>query len=246
MSSFHELKDKHLSEHKQAKEINLKEVLQILKRYMWIIALLTILTTSAGAFYSFQTYTPMYQSTARIIIGADSSLITTLKVIIQDTTVLDKVVKKLDLPYPPEALSSKISVESLENSQVVTITVLDSNSKQAAILANSVAETYKEEIPSIMDFNEVKLLSKAKEDPTPINQDQNKTTMIALIGGIVVGIGLAFLLDSLNDSVRKEDEVEELLGIPVLGSVSKMKKKNMQKKIKKQTRSEYRSETLGS
>jgi hypothetical protein len=46
--------------------------------------------------------------------------------------------------------------------------------------------------------------------------------------------------------VRKEDEVEELLGIPVLGSVSKMKNKNMQKKIKKQTRSEYRSETLGS
>jgi capsular polysaccharide biosynthesis protein len=188
----------------------------------------------------------MYQSTARIIIGADSTLITTLKVIIQDTTVLDKVVNKLDLPYSPETLSNNISVGSIENSQVVTITVFDSNPVQAAILANTVAETYKEEIPSIMDFNGVRLLSDAKVNPTPINQDLNRTIMISLIGGIVIGIGLAFLLDSLNDSVRKEDEVEELLGIPVLGSVSKMKKKNMQKKIKKKTSFEHRSETLGS
>jgi capsular polysaccharide biosynthesis protein len=246
MSSFHEFEDKHLNEHKQAKEINLKEVLQVLKRYMWIIVLLTILTTSAGTYYSMATYTPMYQSTSRIIIGADSTLISTLKVIIQETTVLDKVVKKLDLPYPAEALSSKISVGSIENTQVVTITVFDSNPKQAAILANSVAETYKEEIPTIMDFKEVTLLAEAKEEPIPINQDQDKTIMISFIGGIIVGIGLAFLLDSLNNSVRKEYEVEELLGIPVLGSVSKMKKKNMQKKKKKQTKFEYRSETLGS
>jgi capsular polysaccharide biosynthesis protein len=187
----------------------------------------------------------MYQSTSRIIIGADNTLITTLKVIIQDSTVLDKVVKKLDLPYPPETLSGKILVGSIDNSQVVTITVTDSNPEQAAIIANTIAETYKEEIPAIMNFKDITLLSEAKVYPIPINEDQNKTIIIALIGGIVIGIGLAFLLDSLNDSVRKEDEVEELLGIPVLGSVSKMKKKNMQKEKKKQTKYESRSETLG-
>ena len=246
MSSFHELEDKHLGERKQAKEINLKDIVEVLKRYVWVIVLITVIATSAGALYSKATYAPMYQSTARVIIGADSTLITTLKVIIQDTTVLDKVVNKLDLPYPPETLSSKISVGSIENSQVVTITVFDSNPEQAAILANTVAQTYKEEIPSIMDFENVRLLSDAKVNPMPINQDQNRTIILSLIAGLVIGIGFAFLLDSLNDSVRKEDEVEELLGIPVLGSVSKMKKKNMQKKIKKKTSFENRSETLGS
>lgn len=244
MSSFHELEDKHLSEHKKVKEINLKEIFQILKRYIWLIVLLTIITTSAGSYYSISTNTPMYQSTARIIIGADSNLITTLKVIIQDTTVLDKVVDRLDLPYPSEVLSGKITVGSIDSSQVVTITVTDPNPEQAATIANSVAETYKAEIPGIMGFNDVKLLSDAKVVPNPINENQNRTIIISIIGGIVIGIGLAFLLDSLNDSVRKEDEVEELLGVPVLGSVSKMKKKNMQKR--KQTNSEYRSETLGS
>lgn len=245
MSSFHEHDNKQLSDHKQAKEINLKEVFMVLKRYVWIIIMITILSTSAGAYYSNATYSPMYQSTARIILGADSALISTLKVIIQDPTVLEKVVKKLELPYPSESLSSKIQVGSISDSQVVTITVLDSDPKQAAVLANVVAETYKEEIPKILDFNGVKLLSEAKEIPVPINQDKNRMTIISFIGGIVIGIGLAFLLDSLNNSVRKEYEVEEILGLPVLGTVSKMKKNNMQKK-KRITRFENRSESLGS
>ena len=246
MSSFQKLEDRRLNGFKQTKEIDLKEVFLILKRYVWVILLITILSTSAGAFYSVSTYSPLYQSTARIIIGADSTNITTLKVIIQDSTVLEKVVQKLNLPYPAEYLSEKISVGSIENSQVVTIGVVDPDPSQAAIIANTVAETYKDEIPTIMDFKDVRLLSEAKEIPIPINEDQNRTVIIAFIAGIVIGIGLAFLLDSLNNSIRKEYEVEELLGIPVLGSVDKMKKKNMQKKKGKITSFEQRSETFGS
>ncbi len=246
MSSFQKLDDRRFNNLKQPKEIDLKEVFLILKRYVWIIVLITILSTSGGAFYSASTYSPLYQSTARIIIGADSTFITTLKVIIQDSTVLEKVIQKLELPYSSEYLSGKISVGSIDNSQVVTISVVDPDPGQAATIANTVAETYKEEIPKIMDFKDVRLLSEAKEIPIPINEDQNRTIMIAFVGGIVIGIGLAFLLDSLNNSIRKEHEVEELLGIPVLGSVDKMKKKNMQKKKGKITSFEQRSETLGS
>lgn len=246
MSSFQKLDDKRLNEFKQPKEIDLKEVFMIIKRYFWIILLITIISTSAGAFYSMSTYSPVYQSTARIIIGADNTFITTLKVIIQDSTVLEKVVQKLDLPYSAESLSGKISVESIENSQVVTISVVDSDPGQAATIANTVAETYKNEIPKIMDFKDVRLLSEAKEIPIPINEDQDRTIIIAFIGGIVIGIGLAFLLDSLNNSIRKEYEVEELLSIPVLGTVNKMKRKNMQKKKGKITSFEQRSETFGS
>ncbi|UPG64515.1 YveK family protein [Metabacillus endolithicus] len=229
MSSLQELDDKQVMEHKP-KEINIRELFLVLKRYMWIILLITAVSTSAGTYYSLSSYSPLFQSTARIIINADSSLMSTLKVIIQDTTVLDKVVKKLNLPYSPEVLSGKIMVANIGDSQVVTITITDADSKQAAILANSVAETYKEEIPSIMGFNDVKLLSQAKEVPFPINEDKNKPIIFGFVGGIVVSIGIAFLLDSLNNSVRKEHEIEELLGLPVLGTVPKMKKTNMKEK----------------
>ncbi|MFD2214001.1 YveK family protein [Metabacillus endolithicus] len=245
MSSLQELDDKQVMEHKP-KEINIRELFLVLKRYMWIILLITAVSTSAGTYYSLSSYSPLFQSTARIIINADSSLMSTLKVIIQDTTVLDKVVKKLNLPYSPEVLSGKIMVANIGDSQVVTITITDADSKQAAILANSVAETYKEEIPSIMGFNDVKLLSQAKEVPFPINEDKNKPIIFGFVGGIVVSIGIAFLLDSLNNSVRKEHEIEELLGLPVLGTVPKMKKTNMKEKKKHRLKFKYGGETIGS
>ncbi|MCM3412413.1 capsular biosynthesis protein [Metabacillus litoralis] len=245
MSGLQDLDDKQLLEQK-SKEINIRELLLVIKRYLWIILLVTVISTSAGTYYSISSYTPMYQSASRMILNADSGLMSTLKVIIQDTTVLEKVVEKLDLPYPPEVLSSKIMVASIGDSKVVTVTVTDSDPKQAAILANSIAETYKEEIPGIIGFNDVKLLSQAKEVPFPINEDKNKPIIYGFAGGIVVSIGLAFLLNTLNNSIRKEHEVEELLGLPVLGTVPKMKKANMQGKQKRSVRFDYGSETIGS
>lgn len=247
MSSFPDLEDKHKKEQKKIKEIDIREIFIVLKRYIWIIIMITFITTSLGTYYTISTFTPLYQSTNRIIFGpaADINLITTLKVIIKDTTVLDKVVSKLDLPYTSEILAGKIAVGTIDNSSVVTITITDKDPEQAALIANVVAETYKEEIPKIMGFNDVKPLSEAKVNHTPINQSQNRNIVISILGGIVIGVGLAFLLESLNNSVRKEDEVEELLGIPVLGSVSTMKKKNMQNK-RKNDKLMYRGETLGS
>ena len=56
---------------------------------------------------------------------------------------------------------------------------------------------------------------------------------------------LVFFLDSLDDSVKSEDDVEEFLGVPVLGKVSKMKKKNLKKKNRGKQELEIRGETIG-
>ena len=59
---------------------------------------------------------------------------------------------------------------------------------------------------------------------------ETRMVMIGFVLGLVAGIGLVFFLDSLDDSVKSEEDVEEFLGIPVLGKVSKMKKKELEKK----------------
>jgi capsular polysaccharide biosynthesis protein len=230
---------------RKAKDINLKELFLVIKRRLWLILVITAITTGLGAYYSYSTNTPLYQSSSRIIIGANSENRNTLQVIIKDTTVLDKVVNVLGLSQSPEALAGQITVASVDNSQVVSISVIDTDPNRAAQIANITAKVFKEEIPTIMDFKDVRILSDAKVNPWPINQSQNKLIAIALIAGLVIGIGLVFLLDSLDDSLRSDREVEEILGLPVLGRVSKMHKKNLKKKNVKQAELEVRSDTVG-
>lgn len=212
-----------------AKEINLKELYRVIKERLWIVLLITLLATCAGMIKSVFFTTPLYESSTRIIIDADSDYRNTLQVIIEDSVVLEKVIKKLDIETSPESLAGQINVASMNNSQVVSISVFDTNPVQASKIANTTAEVFKEEIPNIIGFDGVHFLSKAKVNPYPINEDQSRTITIAFVLGLIFGIGLALLLDSLDDSIKSEDDVEELLGLPVVGVVSKMTKRNSRK-----------------
>jgi len=136
-------------------------------------------------------------------------------------------------------------VGSIENSQVVSISVTDKDPERAAEIANTTARVFKEVIPTIMEFNGVRLLSDAKVNSWPINQKGDRWPLIGLIAGIVIGVGFIFLLDSLDDSLRTENEIEEILELPVLGRVPKQSKRNLNKRVNKEVRLEARGETSG-
>jgi capsular polysaccharide biosynthesis protein len=230
---------------KIAKEINLKEIFFVIKKRLWILIFITVLATLAGfAYGETKTTTLLYQSSTRLIIGADSELMKTLQVIIKDSTVLEKVVGKLKLNRSSEALANQINVESLDSSKVVSINVIDTDPKRAADIANTTAEVFKNEIPNILGFNDVRILSPAKVHTNPINEEGNKAVNISLLFGIFAGIGLVFLLDSMDDTVKSEKDVEEYLSLPVLGRISKMNKKNIQKQIHQQIDMNTRGETI--
>ncbi len=214
-----------------AKEINLKEILSVLKKRAWIGITITILAALFGYFYSsINQTTLLYSSSSNIIINADGGQRKTLEVIIKDKTVLEKVITKLGIERTPESLAQNIQVGSIDDTQVVKISVIDINPERAAAIANTTANVFIEEIPHIMGFDDVRVLSDAQVNPYPINEsNENKIIGAAIIGGIVIGIGLIFLIDSLDDSIHSEQDVEHLLEVPILGRVSTMSKKNINK-----------------
>lgn len=219
------------NDRRMAKEINLKEILGVLKKRAWIGITITILAALFGYFYSsINQTTLLYSSSTNIIINADGGQRKTLEVIIKDKTVLEKVITQLGIERTTESLAQSIQVGSIDETQVVKISVIDVNPELAAEIANTTASVFIQEIPSIMDFDDVRVLSDAQVNPMPINEsNENKILGAAIIGGIVIGIGLIFLVDSLDESIRSEQEVEELLEVPILGSVSIMSKKNINK-----------------
>ncbi len=216
---------------KMAKEINLKEIFSVIKKRAWVGIIITLLAGALGLYYSSNNKTTLlYSSSTNIIINAESSQRKTLEVIIKDKTVLEKVIEQLKLERTPDSLAQSIEVGSIDDTQVVKISVIDINPDRAAEIANKTANVFIQEIPHIMGFKDVRVLSDAQVNPLPINEsNQKKIILGALVGGIIVGIGIIFLIDSLDDSVRSEQEIEELLEVPVLGSVSIMTRKNINK-----------------
>ena len=247
--------------------ISLKELFQTLKKRLWLIGLITIIAAIISAVVSFFILTPIYQSQTQILVNQAKSdqqlytgtevqtniqLINTYNVIIKSPAILDKVKKELNLDRTVDELNDQITVSSAKDSQVVEITVQDQSPYIAAQIANKTAEVFQTEISKIMKIDNVSVLSKAevKENISPVKPQPLLNIAVAVVVGLMVGIGVAFLLEYLDNTIKTEQDIETILELPVIGAITNIKEvpkaTNAAARASLNTRAPQRGETYGS
>jgi capsular polysaccharide biosynthesis protein len=222
--------------------ISLRELFYTLRKRMWLIISITFVATLISGILSFYVMTPIYQSSTQLLVNQDKSdqpiynyneiqtnlqLINTYNVIIKSPAILDLVAKELDMDVTAEQLNSKITVGSEKDSQVLNITVQDPDPYMATDIANTTAQVFQKEIVKIMNVDNVSILAEAKtkENPAPIKPQPVLNMAIALVVGLMLGVGLSFLLEYLDNTIKNEMDVEKVLGLPVLGAINTIEEK---------------------
>jgi capsular polysaccharide biosynthesis protein len=243
--------------------ISLRELVQTLRKRLRLIVLITALATATSGIVSYFFLTPIYQASTQILVNQAKSeqqlynfneiqtnlqLINTYSVIIKSPTILEKVKKELHLRRSLDQLNEQIQVSSEKDSQVFSLTVDDPNPALAAKIANKTAQVFKEEIVKIMKIDNVTILSKAevKEDQTPVKPKPLLNMAIAFVVGLMTGVGLAFLLEYLDNTIKTEQDVEKFLELPVLGAVGVISSQGAKNEKTKMNIKKARGETIGS
>ncbi|NEW01039.1 capsular biosynthesis protein [Bacillus megaterium] len=220
--------------------ISLRELFQVLRKRLWLIVLITIIAATVSAVISFFVLTPVYQSKTQILINqakndeqlyysqtvqTNVQLINTYNDIIKSPAILDKVIKKLKLDSSAQSLSGQIQVTNAQDSQVAQIVVQDTSAKRAAKIANTTASIFKKEVPKIMNVDNVSVLSKATlgESASPVKPQPLMNIAIAVVVGLMVGVGLSLLLEYLDNTLKTEQDIENLLELPVMGVITTIK-----------------------
>lgn len=220
--------------------ISLREVFEVLRKRLWLIALITIIAATVSAVISFFVLTPVYQSKTQILINqakndqqlynnqaiqTNVQLINTYNDIIKSPAILDKVIKELKLENSAQSLSNQIQVSNAQNSQVAQIIVQDTSAKRATDIANTTASVFQKEVPKIMNVDNVSVLSKATsgQSATPVKPQPLLNIAIAIVVGLIVGVGLSFLLEYLDNTLKTEQDIENFLELPVMGVVTTIK-----------------------
>ncbi|MCZ8537244.1 Wzz/FepE/Etk N-terminal domain-containing protein [Paenisporosarcina quisquiliarum] len=217
--------------------ISLQELFRTLRKRMKLIVILTALAITISGVISFIFLTPIYQASTQILVNqekvdasalnpaniqTDLQLINTYNVIIKSSAILDKVVKELDLNSSASELYGQITVNSEQNSQVVNITVQNENPKLAVEIANNIASVFQEQVKILMNVDNVNILAAAQlpENPMPVKPNPVLNMAIAAFVGLMLGVGLAFLIEYLDTTIKTEQDVEDSLGLPILGLIS--------------------------
>ncbi|MBP1969203.1 capsular polysaccharide biosynthesis protein [Virgibacillus natechei] len=218
--------------------ISLKEIYDVIKKRLMLIIAFVLGAALIAAVVSYFVLTPTYESSSQFIVSegqqdpameynvndnlSNTEIIDTYNVIINSPAILDEVIAELGSSLSVSQLGDKIQVASEENSQVVTVTATDEDPAEAVAIANTTVEVFENEIPEIMHVDNVSVLSEAElsESPSPVAPNPPLNIAIAIVLGGMVGVGLAFLLEYLDNTITTEDDIEKRLELPVLGVIS--------------------------
>lgn len=220
--------------------ISLRELFNVLKKRFALIIVVTLLATIVSGVVSYTVLKPVYKASSQILVSqaaagniaslagisidADAKFIETYNVILKSPYILDQVIKELDLNTTAQGLNGSVSVAQEGKSQVVSISVENHDPAEAVIIANEIAQVFQREISDLMKVDNIKILSPAElpENPVPIKPQPMLNMAIAFVVGLMASVGIAFLLEYLDNTIKSEQDIEKLLDLPVLGAVGEI------------------------
>ncbi len=218
-------------------EINLKEMFDFFISKIYIIIIGVTVTTLLGIFYMCYLQVPMYKSETTILlvnedkenlqadIITNQKLVTTYSEILKSRKVLSKVIKELDLDTTTTQLSNSITVTSVKDTEIIKVEVANKDPKQARDIANTLAKVFNQEIVKIYNLKNITIVDKAILAQEPYNISILKQTVLYLLVGFVMSSGIVFILFYFDTTVKSREQIEEKLGIPVLGRIPYMEVK---------------------
>lgn len=226
-------------EEMQYQEMTLEDIFRALKKRWLLIVSVTLMCLIGGSiFVLFFGPEPVYQSSTTVLVNyraeetnkltqsdltTSQKLVATYNEIIKSATILEPVIKALDLDMTADQLLKNIGVAQVNDTEIIKITVKNEDPELSRDIANTIANVFSKEISKIMKVDSTSTLDVAKTPTTPLSQ--NKITKIAIAGilGMMISVGLVFVLEYLDRTVKTADETEKLLGVPVLGVIPKSK-----------------------
>lgn len=213
----------------------------IRQKWYWILAFLLIGISSAHILTTY-VIVPQYSAETKILVSrpVDSAqalelgdietniqMINTYRDIIQDPIVLDKVREELGNTLSEEELKGKMEVITQTDSQIFSIQVVDADPERAALIADTIATIFKENVGSVINIDNAAILSPARIPTEPISPHYLFNIVIGALMGSVFGLGLILVQNLADKKVHDENFAAEHLGWLPLGAISTISKKEL-------------------
>lgn len=227
-------------------EINLRDLLSYFKKHLVLFVVMVLFVVSAGTVYSVFIQKPEYKAQATVILSSDKSkttiqneinanknLIDTYTEVVKSHRVLDRVKSEMQINDSYEQLVKKVTVASLKDTEIISISVVDLDKYHSYSLANKIADTFTDEISQIYNDKSVNVLDRAVEPQKPYNVDIIKQEAIYAAAGIILATAVIFLMFYFDRTIKTTEQIEQLFKLPIFGKVRKLETEKQKQQRRK-------------
>jgi len=218
--------------------IDLSKLFTILKKNMKYLIILPIVFLVLSMVITFIFMTPKYSSSTQVLVNqketdnqmmaqqvqSNLQLVNTYSEIIKSPRILDKVSKNLKGKYSSKEISGMLTVSNQEESQILNIAVENESREAASKVANEIANVFSKDVSKIMNVDNVSILSKADTKGKQISPQPLVNSVVSIFLGLIVALILIFLKEMLDKRIKTEEDVAEILDLPVLGTIQDFNK----------------------
>lgn len=222
-------------------EIDLKQLFLIIWNKKIHIILIMILFFVAGFIYSYNFVEPKYKSYTTLIlakinytadestsqtsqitqtdISLNSKLISTYRQLVKSSALLQTVKSNLQLDIEENALKKSITVNTISDTELIEISVINEKPEVATMIANEIAKEFAIQVEKIYKINNIYIIDEAKVPTQPCNINHVKDIAIFSVAGLAISIVYVALCTSLDTTIKSTEDLENGIGVYPLISI---------------------------
>ena len=227
--------------------LNIKDILKILKNRVSIIIITALITTIGSIILSYFFIKPIYATTAKLFIGMPTinddgsgnsswdfsyytQLIEPYSEIIKSDELIERAIKRGNLSISQQALSNSLMVD-IGTGQVMNLSIYTSNSKDGVKILDAIIKEFIETSSKLITKSNVSVLSYPKYPIAPVSPNKPKNIIFGFCFGLALGISLVLIINYFDNSVKGKNDIEEFVGVPLIGLVPMYTKKKKRKTL---------------
>ena len=214
--------------------ISIEEIFEVLKKRWKMIALITIVATVISGVFSFFIIDPVYEASTKLFVGKEENseevynsndiamyqkLLKTYSETIKTRDLLTSAIKDSNYDLEVGAVSSALTVVPVADTQILQIKYQSKDPKEAEIVLKAISNNFIKTAKELVPNGNVRTIEAVEMPEKPVSPNKKMNIAIAFFLGLMVSVGLVFLLEYLDNTYKTKEQLEKELELPVLGVI---------------------------
>ncbi|MFT8342177.1 MAG: Wzz/FepE/Etk N-terminal domain-containing protein [Clostridium beijerinckii] len=216
--------------------ISIEEIINILLKRWKMILSITLLATLTAGIISFFVIAPKYEASTKVFIGKEKTdskdqnynnsdiqmyqqLLKTYAEVIKTNALVEKAINAKDFDLNPKEVLNDLTVTPAANTQILEIKYISKDRNLSKEVLDSITNEFIKTSTDLIPNGNVKIVEPAELPENPASPNKKLNIAIAFLLGLMISVGLAFLLEFLDSTFKSKEQLEQILGVPVIGAI---------------------------
>lgn len=216
--------------------IRLEDILGVLRNRWKMILSITLSATLISAIVSFFLIAPKYQAETKLFIGKENTsthdnqynnndvqmyqkLLKTYAEVIQTKDLVGHAIESSNLDLEAEDVLSNLTVTPRADTQILEISYTNVDPLVSQKVIESVTDQFINSSTELIPNGNVKVIESVRVPEDPVSPNKKMNIAIAFLLGLMVSVGLSFLIEFMNNTFKTKEQVEDILDLPAIGVI---------------------------